>query len=100
MGELTESIELVVIDGNDRRCILYRSVSCPRSLILFRLMVSPKSFQTCDKQSINDWSFYWVWATTNASSANSMSRARTLRTFVLARSRARFNSLPSDQVRK
>ena len=30
------------------------SVSCPRTFVFFRLMVSPKSSQACEKQSIND----------------------------------------------
>ena len=40
-----------------------------------------------------------MWVATAASSANSMSRVRTLRTFVLALRRARLKSLPSDRVR-
>ena len=76
------------------------SVSCPRTLVLFRLMVSPKSLQACEKQSINDWSSSWVWVTIAASSANSMSLMRTLRTFVLALRRARLKSMPSDRVRR
>ena len=75
------------------------SVSCPSTFVFFRLMVSPKSLNACDKQSINDWSSFWVWVATAASSANSMSLMRTLRTFVLALRRARLKSLPSDRVR-
>ena len=63
-------------------------------------MVSPKSLQACEKQSINDWSFSWAWVATAASSANSMSLMRSLRTFVLALRRARLKSLLSDRVRQ
>ena len=73
------------------------SVSCPRTFVFFRLMVSPKSLHACEKQSINDWSSSWVWVATAASSANSLSLMRTLRTFVLALRRARLKSLPSDR---
>ena len=45
-------------------------VSYPRTFVFFRLMVSPKSLQACEKQSINDWSSCWVWVATAASSAN------------------------------
>ena len=76
------------------------SVSCPRTFVFFRLMVSQKSLQACEKQSTNDWSSSWVWATTAASSANSMSLMMTLRTFTLALRRARLNSLSSDRVRR
>ena len=74
-------------------------MSCPRTLVFFRLMVSPKSLHACEKQSINDWSSSWVWVATAASSANSMSLMRTLRTFVLALRRARLKNMPSDRVR-
>ena len=61
----------------------------------FRLMVSLKSLQPID-----DWSSPCVWVATAASSAYSMSLARTLRMFVLALIRARLKSLPSDRVRR
>ena len=48
-------------------------VTCPRPFVFFRLMVSPKSIQACEKQSLNDWSASCVWVATAASSANSMS---------------------------
>ena len=75
-------------------------VSCPRTFVFFRLMVSPKSSQAYEKQSIHDWSSSWVWVATAASSANSMSLMRSLRTFVLALRRARLKSLSSERVRK
>ena len=75
VGDLADSIEFIVVDGNDRRCF-------------------------CEKQSINDWSSSWVWVATAASSANSMSLMRTLRNFVLTLRRARLKSLPSDVVRR
>ena len=60
-------------------------VSCPRTFVFFRLMVSPKSLQACEKQCVNDW----AWVATAASSANSMSLMRSLRTLVLAPRRRR-----------
>ena len=75
-------------------------VSCPRTFVFFRLIVSPKSLQAFEKQSTNDCSSSWVWATTAASSANSMSLMRTSRNFVLALRRARLKNLPSDRVRR
>ena len=96
VGELADSIKFVVVDGNDRQCFCVLS----QDIRLFRLMVSPKSLHACEKQSINDWSSSWVWVATAASSANSMSLTRTLRTFVLALRRARLKSLSSDRVRR
>ena len=75
-------------------------VSCPRTFVFFRLMVSPKSLPACEKQSINDRCSSWVWVATAASPANSMPLMRSLRTFVLALRRARLKSLSSEQVRK
>ena len=75
-------------------------MSCPRTFVFFRLMVSAKSLQACEKQSINDWSCSWAWVATAASSGNSMSLMRSLRTFVLALRRARLKSLSSERVRK
>ena len=37
------------------------SVSCPMTFVFFRLMVSPKSLQACEKQPINEWSSSWAW---------------------------------------
>ena len=73
---------------------------CPRTFVFFRLMVSPKYIQACEKQSINDRSSSWVWVATAASSANSMSLMRSLRNFVLALRRARLKSMSSERVRK
>ena len=41
-----------------------------------------------------------MWVATAASSANSMSLMRTLRTIILALRRARLRSLPSDRIRR
>ena len=87
VGELADSTEFVVVNANDRRCLCV-------------LMVSPKSLQACEKQSINDWSSSWVWVATAASSANSMPLMISLRTFVSALRRARLKSLSSERVRK
>ena len=57
-------------------------VSCPRTLVFFRLKVSLKSFQAWEKWSISACSFCWVWVVTAASSANSMSLMRASQTFV------------------
>ena len=75
-------------------------VSCPRTFIFLRLMVSPKSLQAWEKQSISAGSSCWVWVVTSASSANSMSMMRASRTFVLALRQPRLKSLPSDLVRR
>ena len=84
--ELTDSIEFVVVDGNERRCFCV----LPQDVRLLQT----------EKQSINDWSSSWVCVATAASSANSMSLMRTLLTFVLALRRARLKSLPSDKMRR
>ena len=85
-GELTDSIEFI---GFDR--------PFAGRLVFYRLMVRPKS---CEKQSVNDWSSSWVWCTTAASSANSLSPMRTSRTFDLALRRASLKRLPSERVRR
>ena len=96
VGELADSIEFVVVNANDRRCLCVLS----QDISLLQTMVSPKSLQACEKQSINDWSSSWVWVATAASSANCMSLMRSLRTFVLAMRRAKLKSLSSERVRK
>ena len=63
VGELADRIYFEVVDGNGGGV----SVSCPRTFVVFRLMVSPKFLQACEKQSINDWSPSWVWVVTAAS---------------------------------
>ena len=40
---MADSIEFEVVDG----------MSFPRTFVFFRLMVSPKSLQACEKQSVN-----------------------------------------------
>ena len=75
-------------------------VSCPRTFIFFRLMVSPKSLHALEKRSISACSSCWVWIVTAASSANSMSLMRASRTFVLVLRRPRLKSLPSDLIRR
>ena len=88
VGELADSIEFVVMNANNRRCLCVLS----QAFVFFRLMVSPKSLQACEKQSNNDWSSSWVWVATAASSANIMSLMRTSRTFVLALRRERLKA--------
>ena len=68
-------------------------VSCPRTLVFMRLMVSPKSLQASEKWSISACSSCWLWVITAASSANSMSLMRASRTFVLALRWPRLKSL-------
>ena len=89
----SSSYSSIVMIGGD-------SVPCPRTLVFFRLMVSPKSLQAWEKPSISDWSPRWVWDATAASSANSMSLISASRTLVLALRRARLNSLLSDLVHR
>ena len=51
VGELADSIEFIVVSmvmtGG-------ASVSCPRTVVFFRLTVRSTSLQACEKQSIND----------------------------------------------
>ena len=75
-------------------------VSCPRTFVFFRLMVSPKSLQAWEKRSIRACSSCWVWVVTAASSANSMSLMKASRTYALALRWPRLKSLPSDLVRR
>ena len=92
--ELADSIEFIVVDGNYRRCF------CILSQDIRLLQTDVQSEILTGKQSINDWSSSWVWATTATSSTNSMSLMSTSRTFVLALRRARLKSLQSDRVRR
>ena len=62
---------------------------CTRTFVFFMLIVSPKSLQAWETRSISDWSSWWVWVTTAASSVNNISLTRASRTFVLAMRRAR-----------
>ena len=79
------------------------SVSCPRTFILLQTD-GQSEVLTGLWEAVHQWlEFYcWMWVTTAASSANSMSLLITLRTFVLALSLrpARLKSLPSDRVRR
>ena len=74
------------------------SKSWPRTLVFFRLMVSPKSLQAWENLSMRHWSCCSVMEVTAPSSAKSMSLMRVTRTFVFALSLSRFNNCPSDLV--
>ena len=65
------------------------TVSCPRTFVFFRLMVSPKSLQAWEKRSISVYSSCCIVREQHAS-----------RTFVLALRPPRLKSLPSDLVRR
>ena len=75
-------------------------VSCRRTLVFLRLMVTPKSLQAREKRSMSACSSCWAWVVFAVSSANSMSLMRTSWSFVLALRRPRLKSLPSDLVRR
>ena len=96
VGELADSIEFVVVNANDRQCFFVLS----HDIRLLQTDGQSEVLQACEKQSINDWSSSWVWVATAASSANSMSLMRTLRTFVLPLRLAKLRSLPSERVRR
>ena len=84
---------LMVVAGAD-------GASCPIKFVFFRLIVRPKSLQASEKRLFRDCISCWVWAAIAASSANSMSLVRALRTFVLALRWARLNNLQSDLVHR
>ena len=92
---LMDGFELIIIVMADGV-----SVPCPRTLVFFRLMVSPKSRQAWEKWSISVCSSCWVWVATAGSSANSMSLMWASRILVMALRRARLKSVPSDLVRR
>ena len=73
-------------------------MSWPRMFVFFRLMISPKSLQAWEKQSISSCSSLWLCVMTVASSANNMTLMRVSRTFVLTFRWARLKRLPSDLV--
>ena len=74
--------------------------SWPMTLVFLMLIVSPNSLHAWENLSISRWRSPLVSELRAASSANSISLMRTVRTLVFALSRARLNSFPSLLVCK